>query len=122
MAKLYLPAVIWTALLITLCLLPRGMTPERDSGGPALKIPHLDKVAHAGLFGGFGLFWTRAAASTTRLRTIFVLGVMLAVGTELAQALPIVARDPDVLDALADVVGLCAGMSVPRFLPVLSTT
>src|SRR5258708_37504228 len=101
MVKLCLPAAVWTALLITLCLLPRGLTPERDSGGPSLRIPHIDKVAHAGLFGGFGLFWVRGAAPTTRAKAIFVLGGVLALGAGVAPGFPHGGRRAGVADALA---------------------
>jgi VanZ family protein len=118
MARRALPAWTWTVLLLALCLLPRYMTPEARPS--ALAVAHLDKLVHAVLFFAFGLLWTRAVAPARQARTIFVAGVLLAVGTELAQGSSLVDRDPDVLDALADVVGLVVGIASYRLAPRLS--
>lgn len=104
-----------TVLLLTLCLLPSHFF--RHSGGEqaaARKIPHLDKVIHFTMFAGAAFLWANALRSTGRVRVVTVLawGVVFAAGTELLQGLPQVQRDPDILDALADVVGTFAGVAV----------
>ncbi|MDR3637041.1 MAG: VanZ family protein [Isosphaeraceae bacterium] len=121
MPRRALPAWFWTAILLVLCLLPRHLTPERRSMTIPGGLPHLDKVVHVAMFAAFGLLWTRAVAPSRRARMIFVVGVMLAVGTELAQGLVVVDRDPDLLDALADVAGLLMGMASYRLAPRFST-
>lgn len=105
-----LPAWLWTAFLLVLCLLPRHLTPERSPVPLSANLPHLDKLVHVGLFAVFGLLWARALAPARRGWSVFAIGAMLAVGTELAQGLVVVDRDPDVLDALADLAGLGAGI------------
>lgn len=116
-----LPAWLCTVLLVTLCLLPRQLTPEGPSGSLSLRVPHLDKAAHATMFLAFGLLWARVALPSRQVRLVLLAGLLLAVGTELAQGLPPVDRDPDLLDALADVAGLLAGIASYRFAPRLST-
>lgn len=116
-----LPAWLCTVVLVTLCLLPRQFTPEGPSGALTLHVPHLDKVAHAAMFFAFGLLWTRVALPSRQVRLVFLAGLLLAAGTELAQGLPPVDRDPDMLDALADVAGLLSGIASYRLAPRLST-
>jgi VanZ family protein len=107
-------ALAATALLLTLCLTPKSMVPRREESPPG--IPHLDKVVHFGMFAGFGLLWACAGRSAmpTRSRAAGVLAAAfaLAIGTELAQGLPQVDRDPDTLDALADAAGAIAGVGL----------
>ncbi len=116
MSSRTLLALAWTIVIMVLCLLPGGWMPEEGNGTFTLKIPHKDKAIHAVLFAGFGLLWGRAGGSK-RSGLILAVGLLLAVGTELAQGLPSVARDPDVFDALADAVGLVAGIWAFRLLP-----
>lgn len=103
-----------TLLLLTLCLLPKSWIPRGETGPGAL--PHLDKVIHFGMFAGVGLLWACAGPSPfpSRSRAVGVLAASfaLAVGTELAQGIPAIDRDPDVLDATADAAGALAGVGV----------
>ena len=115
MAQRTLPAWLWTAFLLVLCLLPRHLTPERSSAAMAGTVPHLDKLVHFGLFAVFGLLWTRALAPSPRRRAVLVIGALLAAGTELAQGLVVVDRDPNLLDALADLAGLAGGVAGYEF-------
>ncbi len=102
-----------TLVLLVLCLYPKTWMP-RGEEGPRL-IPHLDKLIHFSLFAGFGLCWLLAGPSLrpSRKRIVGVLATSfaLAAGTELLQGLPQIGRDPDLLDALADVVGGLASVS-----------
>ena len=79
-----------TALLLTLCLMPRSWIPKGESG-PKL-IPHLDKAIHFGMFAGFALCWACAGRSVVptrpRLAAVLAASFAMAVGTELAQGLP----------------------------------
>jgi len=103
-----------TLLLLALCLLPKSWMPRGEATPKA--VPHLDKVIHFVMFAGFGLIWVCAgpAPLPTRTRAAGVLAAAfaLAVGTELAQGLPQIERDPDVFDALADAAGAAAGVGV----------
>jgi hypothetical protein len=105
-----------TALLLYCCLSPGSWTPVEKQTTD--RVPHFDKAVHLGLFGLFAALWMRAGpsepASRVRGRRVRVAAValLLAVGTELAQAHPAIARDPDALDVLADVAGAFAGLAV----------
>lgn len=103
-----------TALLLTLCLLPKSWFPSGEGGPKA--IPHFDKLIHFGMFANFAVCWERAGRSLvpTRSRAAAVLAAAfaLAVGTELAQGLPQIQRDPDPIDALADAAGALAGVGL----------
>ncbi|MGE3820704.1 MAG: VanZ family protein [Isosphaeraceae bacterium] len=102
-------AAVATLLSLSLILWPKGMLP-RSEAGPRL-LPHADKLIHFSLFCVCSAFWL--AAGGRRFATLVLAGgLVLAVGTELLQGMPIIQRDPDPLDALADTVGLIAAMLV----------
>ncbi len=95
-------ALVWSVLILVLCSVPGESIPVDAS------LLSLDKWVHAGLFAAFGALWLRARPG--RGWAIFALGVAFGVGIEIWQgALPI-GRSADVLDAVADVVGLVAGL------------
>lgn len=102
-----------TLLLLVLCLTPKGFLPWGNEDLPR-KVPHLDKLVHLAMFAGVCWLWTRAGRGPSRLKAVKVLAFAsaLAVGTELLQGLPRIDRDPDALDALADVVGAIAGVGL----------
>jgi hypothetical protein len=47
-----------------------------------------------------------------RVTRVFLVTVVLAVGTEIAQGHPLIQRDPDRYDAIADLLGGTAGIAV----------
>lgn len=104
-------AVAWTCLILTLCLIPARFLPPEEFPD---KVTHLDKIVHASLFAIFGLLWIRASRSSRFTIAVLVGGVALAAVTELGQALPIVSRDADLLDFLADLFGLVVGVTWAR--------
>lgn len=100
-----------TVLIVALCLWPKNLMPtsETSSKNP----PHADKVVHLAMFAVFGLLWMRVQPSSrSTAMFVFLAGVGLAIGTEVAQGLPLIARDPDPLDALADVAGTVVGIAL----------
>ena len=105
-------ALAGTAVLLGLCLWPRHLMPASEQS-PKL-VPHLDKVIHFGMFFGFTILWARAKPTplSGNKWNLAVLGASaaLAAATELAQGLPAVNRDPDVLDGLADLSGSFAAI------------
>jgi hypothetical protein len=103
-------AAIWTALLLTACWLPQRNLPDGEIPRSFAHIPHADKIVHTGLFGVFAVAWMRALRSERRRVWIALAGIALAITTELVQGIPAIHRDPSVLDALADVVGIAAGL------------
>src|SRR5436305_4367057 len=90
-----------TLLMLVLCLFPKSAMHGVESSG--VRIPHADKAVHLGMFAAFGFLWIRAGRSplAARAARVFAASAALAVGTEIAQGLPFIRRDPDTLDALA---------------------
>ena len=98
-------AVLWTVAILVACSVPGPALPE----APETPLS-VDKWVHVAMFLGFGVLWALAAPG--RGWAVFGAGVAYAVGIELWQgALPI-ERSPDPFDALADVVGLVAGLGL----------
>lgn len=85
-------------------------SPPTDS--PPL-FPHDDKVFHALAFSGIGASWWWA---THRLRVVWSIGVVMAVGTEIVQSLLPWPRTMEPLDMAADVVGVGLGLLAARWL------
>jgi VanZ family protein len=100
--------VIWTFVLLAILL-----SPMRGSIFSPGGFRYWDKVVHFGLFAitGFMSIYGAAFFARFRYRLIFglVIGLMLAVGTELGQAL-VPSRDTSLYDFLADLAGLCFGV------------
>ncbi len=107
-------ATVWTLLILVGCWLPARALP-REETGVGFELPHQDKMVHATMFAGFGFLWMRAGRSTGRMRWVLGAGLVLAVVTELGQAIPFVNRDPGVLDGVADSVGLVLGVLGSRW-------
>ncbi|MFO0951775.1 MAG: VanZ family protein [Isosphaeraceae bacterium] len=103
-----------TLVVIVLCLWPATWIPrgEKSSG----RLPHLDKLIHFSMFAMFGAAWMSARPGGSRRQRwvagVVAAGLALAVGTEAAQALPFVQRDPDPADALADATGLAVAVTI----------
>ena len=74
---------------------------------PDMGFDFTDKLAHFALFAGYGWLWMAALSGSLKRRLLLVLcsGLLLAVGSEVTQAL-LPYRSADPLDAVADTVGL----------------
>ncbi|WP_373745781.1 VanZ family protein [Neisseria dentiae] len=99
-------AVLWFFAVIYSLLLK-----ESDDGTPPFA--HFDKVAHFALF--FGQFWLLAKAFmrdglAVPYRLLFVSAVLVAAGSEMAQALLTRTREGSIADGLADVLGAAAAL------------
>ncbi|MDO5639864.1 MAG: hypothetical protein Q4G28_08330 [Neisseria sp.] len=84
---------------------------EADGGVPPF--PHFDKVAHFALF--FGQIWLIAKAYLAEKRAIpyrslLVLALLVAAGSEVAQAVLTRTREGSWLDGAADLLGACAAL------------
>jgi hypothetical protein len=112
-------AWVSTVILLGACLVPKAWLPRREES-PGL-IPHTDKVVHFALFAAFGFCWAKAGTSgrltASRAARVLAAAAALAVGTELAQGLDAIQRDPDPLDALADGLGGAFGVGVVAISP-----
>lgn len=103
-AKLW-AAVLWSAAILVAVAMPGSYVP-----GPVWPV---DKVVHFVLFAGFSWLWMRALPGARV--AIVVVGLLYAVLTEVAQTLIPGERTGDPMDALANVVGVAAGVLAIRF-------
>lgn len=107
-------AVLWTiGILIGCSIPPSTLTPV----GPALSF---DKLIHFGLFAVFGVLWMGVLCpvrETTKRHLwrqgagLSLVGVLFAGATEVYQHLLPIRRMGDPYDALADSVGVVAGVA-----------
>jgi len=104
-------AALATLVMLALILWPKTWLPAREAS-PRL-VPHADKLIHFGLFAVCGGLWM-AAGGRRLVPVVLTVGLVLAVATEYVQGFPLISRDPDPLDALADSVGVIAAVLVWR--------
>jgi VanZ family protein len=103
-ARRWLPPALWAALILVVTSIPAP--PDAPAG-----IPHLDKAVHVFLYAGQG--WLVARALRTR-RSLTLLAALLGVAAfgaldEWHQVF--FARDPDMLDWIADTLGASIGIA-----------
>ena len=105
--------VLWTAFLLGVLLAPIG---DNSIPGP-LNFEYFDKVAHFCLFAVTGFLSVIGLNSQKyfQFRLLFglVFGLFVAISTEFGQSL--VSRDTSFYDLLADIIGLCAGLTLYSF-------
>src|SRR5262249_7901075 len=107
----YTPAVVWTLLILVLCWTPSDWLPLKESQGEEWEIPYSDKVIHAGLFAVFAFLWLNALrGERPKYAQVGLAGLALAVVSELGQKIPILKRDGEIADGLADFAGVVAGL------------
>ena len=105
-----LVAWAWTALIFVLCWTPRAFVPEGEGASRPFPIPYFDKFIHLALFAGFSFWWM--VAGTLRARWVIAAGLLATLVSELGQMAPVVNRDANWPDGLADGLGLLAGLVV----------
>ncbi len=106
-------AWFWTLVVFGLCWTPRALLPINETPPVPLLYGYFDKLVHFFMFAGFGFFWMFARAG--KARWIIAIGVAAATISELGQAIPIINRDAEWSDGMADVLGVLAGVGVSRF-------
>jgi hypothetical protein len=127
------PAWAWTVVILALCWIPRSYLGTIEHSPKPFFVPNFDKLVHLGIFAVFAILWMRVGSSGRRAGSIvpaaeplearvtkleqylhawwvFVAGVALAVVTELGQEVPIVNRDANLADGLADSLGVLVGL------------
>lgn len=108
-----LSALLWTATILITCWTPDIYLPVRERQCSWLQLAHLDKVIHLGIFGVFAVLWLLALPHLPqRFLRIGVAGAALAAITEIVQNLPIVHRDGELSDWVADMTGLVLAMTL----------
>jgi len=100
-------ALLWTLGILAACSIP-------GTSLPSVSLWEFDKVAHFALFFGFGALglW----AYPKRAGWVLLAGLAYAVGTEFYQGLLPWPRTPDPYDALANTIGLFAGVGTMYWL------
>ncbi len=101
-------AIAWTLGILAACTIP-------GSDLPKINVVSFDKAAHFVVFAGFGWLWMWALRETPQ-KTWRVLagGFAYAVLTEIYQGLLPFDRTPDLMDALANALGVLAAVLVYR--------
>jgi VanZ family protein len=110
-------AWLWTTGILVACSLPGQSLPD-------ITLFRFDKLIHFALFAGFGWLWMAALRQPLARRAGVVLaaGLAYAVLTEPYQGLLPFERAPDPYDALANALGLGAGVLAFRLLRKRSAT
>jgi VanZ family protein len=111
-----LPAIIWSVLICFLLIIPGQDFPE----GP--RIPSLDKIVHAFLFGMQVFLWCRYGSRATgrNIRWIFFLIFLLSciygIGMEYVQQYWVANRSFELGDIVADIAGSLGGWIIYHYL------
>jgi len=111
MSSRALLASTWTIVVLALCLVPSYWLPMRELELSSSQfLLQRDKIVHYGMFACLSILWMRVRPTWGWTGIVCVGGLALAILTELGQGLPMIGRDPDAFDALADAVGTFCGV------------
>lgn len=110
----WIPAIVWGLLLVTLSLLPGG-------GGNFifLNIPHLDKLAHAGIYAVWAFLILHAVTgqkkdiSVTKKWQVVVFTTFVGMLLELGQLSLTIGRSLEIWDMIANGIGSLLGIWGP---------
>lgn len=102
-------AIFWTLLILAACSIPGKDIPSID-------IVSFDKFAHFSIFAGYGWLWMWAlrGALASRMKWVLTSGMAYAIFTEIYQGFLPFERQPDPLDALANMAGLVTAVLLYR--------
>lgn len=103
-------AAIWTIVLITATLLPKGVV----SKGGFFNIPHFDKISHLFSYLLLVYLWSMALSEKTdkikAARIAFYGGILLGIILEILQWQLNVGRHFEILDIIANIIGSIIGL------------
>jgi hypothetical protein len=103
-------AALWTIVILVLCWTPQEFLHVNEKSGSLIHLAHLDKFVHAGIFTVFTVLWLRTRLDAKRMYLwVLLAGTALAAITEIVQNLPIINRDGEFEDFMADFAGLIFG-------------
>jgi VanZ family protein len=97
-------------LVLLACALPRQNLPEAP--GVTASIPFLDRWVHFAIFGLWSALWSIALPGRRAALAIFALGAVYGGFTELLQGWLGWGRTADVIDWVADLVGVALGIGL----------
>jgi VanZ family protein len=110
-------AVLWTIVILVLCWTPQAMLSVNEGPESLAQELLLDKLIHAGIFTVFSVLWLRTRpAGKTRFLSVLLAGTALAAITETVQNLPIINREGEFQDALADFAGVLFGFPLFKWI------
>ena len=100
------PAIIWSAFIFVLLLMPMNRFPEKGW----ISIPHLDKIIHLFLFAVFAFLWNAYLKNKKRFenksyRVMLIILLIAAYGLLLEYLQQFAGRSFDMYDLLADIGG-----------------
>jgi len=113
--KVYYKIFIWSLVIAYLCF-----APSDDFKKVNISIPHFDKVVHFGMFFILGIFITVIKhIKSSRFNSLWlpVLAIIYGGAIELIQLQYIYKRNGDLVDWLADIIGLFIGIWIFSFIP-----
>ena len=100
-------AIGWTIIIFLLMIMPPGNIPSQG----LFRIPHLDKLVHGFLFGGFVWLWyfslnnnPKSQPPAASLKKVFLISAFYGISMEFVQYF-FTNRAFDILDILADILG-----------------
>ena len=90
---------------------------HRQGRAPVVfSVPTLDKLVHGVIFVVLAILWMRVSSSWRAIGAIILGGAALGIITELGQLVPIVRRDANIFDLLADFAGVVIGIAAAPLL------
>lgn len=95
----YLPALLWSVVILILCLMPKSDLPET----PLFNIPYFDKWVHVVLF--FVLSLTLLFAIPSRFWIVILIGIGYGAFIEILQLIIPTGRTAEWIDLFADGFG-----------------
>lgn len=111
----YWPAIIWSAIILVLLIIPGQDLPNERT----FKIPGFDKLVHFGIFSLFVVLWcwgvvhkALSGPSIYKFLLITAIGVLFGYAMELVQKTLVSHRDYDLWDAFADAMGCVIGLII----------
>ncbi|MGL6267087.1 MAG: VanZ family protein [Chitinophagaceae bacterium] len=100
-------AIGWTMIIFLLMIMPASNIPSQG----LFRIPHLDKLVHFFLFGGFVWLWYFSLKKNAKkhppqviLKNIFLISAFYGISMEFIQYF-FTARSFDIWDIVADILG-----------------
>lgn len=104
-------AISWTILIIFIVFIPGNQLPNHSKW---FEVFQVDKIIHVFLFAPFAFLWLlnyylRNMLDIQLKWIIFLIGVSLAIATELIQFYFIKGRSGNMADGIADIFGIVVG-------------
>ncbi len=109
MSVAWLAAQLRTAVAIGTTAIVLAFLWAPPPPAPHFHIPHLDKYLHLGLFFAVAASWRFARM---RPKHVAIYGVVLGIVTEIVQGALPWPRTPDVLDVVADAIGIAIAIGL----------